>query len=80
MEHDACWLIEPQPLGLRSYFLQTDEQQNLYSGGTGSIYSNRRGETSPIINQTKRKEEEGEGKKKKNQMKHNEDVRFGPSE
>lgn len=64
MEHDACWLIEPQPLGLRSYFLQPDEQQNLYSGGTGSIYSNRRGETSWIVNQTKRKFDEGEKRRK----------------
>lgn len=56
MEHDAYWLIEPQPLGRRSYFLQTDEQQNLYNGNTGSIYFNGPGRMAEIVNQKKSNE------------------------
>lgn len=45
VEHDAYWLIERQPLGLFSYFLQTDEQQNLFAvAARGQFISTDRGE------------------------------------
>ncbi len=67
VEHDAYWLIEPQPLGLLSYFLQTDEQQNLCRGSKGSIYFKGPGITNGIVNQ-------------KSKVKYNEVVSFGLSE
>lgn len=63
----AYWLMELQPLGLRSYFLQTDEQQNLHSSCMGSICFNRPGKACGAVNQEKkRKERKKERKKKEN--------------
>lgn len=52
------WLMELQPVGLHSYFLQTDEQQNLHSSCMGSICFNRPGNAWGAVNQ------EGEKKRK----------------
>lgn len=50
------WLMELQPVGLHSYFLQTDEQQNLHSSCMGSICFNRPGNAWGAVNQEGKKE------------------------
>lgn len=52
--------MELQPLGLRSYFLQTDEQQNLHSSCMGSICFNRPGKACGAVNQETKKKEKKE--------------------